>query len=217
MDIKWFGQSCFEIKNKNVTVITDPYNDDIGLKLPKLKANIVTVSHNHYDHNNVARVEKANPGKEVFVADTPGGDEVEGVLIEGISTFHDDKKGAGLGLNTIFEMKINGLTVCHLGDLGVSLTDEQVDNLDDIDILFVPVGGTYTLDAKGAVEVIEQIEPRMVIPMHYKTEGLNIKELEGVEKFIKELGVDAEKMDSLKIEKKDLPQEGMRLVILNKV
>ena len=215
MEIKYHGHSCFEIKNKGITVITDPYSEEIGLKLPKLKANIVTVSHDHYDHNNISAIERAKSEKEIFVTNNPGGYEVEGVLIEGIASFHDDKEGEERGTNTIFNIKMGDITLCHLGDLGTKLTDVQTDEIDGVDILFVPVGGIYTIDAKTAADVVNKIEPRIVIPMHYKTEGLKI-ELEGVDKFIKEMGMEAEKMDTLKIEKKDLPQEEMKLIVLNK-
>jgi len=216
MEIKYHGHSCFEIKNKNITIITDPYSDEIGLKLPKLKANIVTISHAHYDHNNIQAIEKTSPDKAIFVANTPGGYEVERVLIEGIPSFHDNKQGTERGLNIIFEIKLEGVTLCHLGDLGTELTDDQISELNGIDILFIPVGGVYTIGAKEAVKVVNQIEPRIVIPMHYKIEGLKL-DIGGVDAFIKEIGMEAEKLDSLKIEKKNLPQEGMRLVVLEKI
>jgi len=213
MEIKHIGHSCFEIKNKSTTIVTDPYSEDVGLKMPKLKANIVTVSHDHYDHNNIDAVSSANEEKKLFVINNPGGYEIEGILIEGISTFHDDKRGALRGLNNVYDIKMDGITLCHLGDLGADLTEEQIEELDGVDILFVPVGGTFTLDAEEAAKIVNKIEPRVIIPMHYKVEGLKIN-LDGVEKFVKEIGLVAEKTDVLKIDKKDLPQEGMRLVIL---
>ncbi len=213
MEIRWHGQSCFEIKGKGVTVATDPYSEEIGLKLPKIKADVVAVSHQHYDHQNIEPLQKENP--EIFVAENPGGYEVKGVLLEGIASFHDDKGGTLRGPNTIFDIKIDGMTICHLGDLGHELSEELVEMVDGVDVLLVPVGGTYTLDAKTAAKVVGDIEPRIVIPMHYAVEGLKI-DLDSVDKFVKELGVEAEKMDTFKFEKKDLPVEGMRLVILAK-
>lgn len=214
MEIKHIGHSCFEIKGKNVTIVTDPYSEEIGLKLPKLKASIITVSHDHYDHGNVSAVDGLNPEKKPFVVKNAGGYEIEGVLIEGFQAFHDDEEGKKRGVNNIYDFKIDGINICHLGDLGGDLSEQQIEELDGVDILFVPVGGTYTIDAEKATKVINKIEPRIVIPMHYATDGLKI-ELDDVEKFIKEIGVDAERMDSLKIEKKDLPVEGMRLIVLN--
>lgn len=215
MEIRYIGHSCFELKNKNLSIITDPYHDEVGFKLPKLKANIITISHDHFDHNNVESVDSAYGDKAPFVVKNAGGYEVEGVLVEGIQTFHDDKSGALRGLNTVYDIKIDGMTICHLGDLGSDLTEEQVEELDGVDILFVPVGGKYTLDAEEAAKVVGKIEPRIVIPMHYMVDGLKI-DVEGVDKFIKDMGLTPEKLDSLKIEKKDLPVEGMRLVVLNR-
>jgi len=214
MEIKHIGHSCFEIKNKSITIVTDPYSDDYGIKMPKLKANIVTVSHEHRDHNNVDAITSANPEKELFVVRNPGGYEIEGILIEGISTFHDDKGGVLRGPNNVYDIKMDGITLCHMGDLGSDLTEEQIEELDGVDILFVPVGGKYTLDAEHAAKIVNKIEPRIIIPMHYAVPGMRL-ELDSVDKFVKEIGLAAEKMDVLKVEKKDLPQEGMRLVILN--
>lgn len=213
MEIKHIGHSCFEIKGKNVILVTDPYGDDVGLKLPKLKAGIVTVSHDHYDHNNSDAIDGIGD-KKPFVIKGAGGYEIEGVLIEGIATFHDDEGGVKRGVNTAFDIKMDGINICYLGDLGSELTEEQMEGIDEVDILFVPVGGKYTVDAEGAAKIVNKIEPRIVIPMHYSVPGLKI-DLDDVEKFVKEMGVAAENLDVLKIDKKDLPQEGMRLIILN--
>ncbi|MDD5731848.1 MAG: MBL fold metallo-hydrolase [Patescibacteria group bacterium] len=213
MEIRHIGHSCFEIKNKNITIVTDPFTDDYGIKMPKLKANIVTVSHEHRDHNNVEAIASANSEKDLFVVRNSGGYEIEGVLIEGISTFHDDKNGAIRGINNVYDIKMDGITLCHMGDLGADLSEEQIEELDGIDVLFVPVGGKYTVDAEHAAKIVNKIEPRIVIPMHYAVPGMRL-ELDSVDKFVKEIGLAAEKLDVLKVEKKDLPQEGMRLVIL---
>ena len=213
MMITWQGHSCFKIQDKvgsdGVTVVTDPFGKDIGLKTPNFEADIVTVSHNHDDHNNVGAL-RGDP----FVIDCAGEYDFKGVLVEGIDSFHDDKNGAERGRNIIYRMEIDDISVAHLGDLGAPLDNSQLEKLVGTDILLIPVGGKYTLDAKGAVEVISQIEPRMVIPMHYKTEGLTI-ELDSLDKFIKELGIEPIYEEKLKISKKDLPQEDMELVILS--
>lgn len=214
MEIKHIGHSCFEIKNKSITIVTDPFSEEIGLKMPKLKANIVTISHDHYDHNNAEAITSNNPNKELFVVKNAGGYEVEGILIEGVSTFHDDKSGTLRGLNNVYDIKMDGITLCHLGDLGADLTEEQIEELDGVDVLFVPVGGKVTLDAEHAAKIVNKIEPRIIIPMHYQNDGLKL-DLDSVDKFVKEIGLASEKMDVLKIEKKDLPSEGMRLIILN--
>ena len=213
MIITWQGHSCFKIQDKigsdGVTVICDPFNKDIGLKPPNCEANIVTVSHDHSDHNNVSAL-RGQP----FIIDCAGEYDAKGVFIEGVDSYHDDKEGDVRGKNIIYRMEIDDISVVHLGDQGAALNDAQLEKLVGTDILLVPVGGKYTLDAKGAVEVISQIEPRIVIPMHYKTEGMTL-DIDPVDKFIKELGIEPTREEKLKISKKDLPQEDMELVILS--
>lgn len=187
---------------------TDPYDKSSGLKVPNFESDIITVSHDHYDHNNT----KALRGKP-FIVDVPGEYDVKGVLIQGISSFHDDKSGAERGENIIYRIEMDDIAVAHLGDLGHALTDEQLDALDGVDILLIPVGGKFTIDAKKAVEVVSQIEPRIVIPMHYKVKGLK-EPLDDVDKFVKELGINPTNEEKLKINKRDLPQDGMELVVL---
>ncbi len=212
MTISYLGQSCFKLQDKlgpeGVTLVTDPFGKELGFKVPNFEADIVTVSHQHLDHNNSGAL-RGNP----FVIDTPGEYDIKNVMVQGVETFHDAKGGAERGKNIVYRIEMDDLTIVHLGDLGHILTDEQLEQLDDVDILFIPVGGKVTLDAKMAVEVIGQLEPRIIIPMHFKFPGSKF-ELEPVEKFIKELGVQPRKEEKLKIAKKDLPQEGMELVIL---
>jgi len=212
MMISYLGQSCFKLQDKlgpeGVTLVTDPFNKELGLKVPNFEADIVTVSHQHPDHNNVGAL-RGTP----FVIDTAGEYDIKNVMIQGLEAFHDSKGGAERGKNIIYRIEMDDLTLVHLGDLGHILTDAQLDQLDKVDILFIPVGGKYTIDAKIAVEVIGQLEPRIVIPMHYKLPGSKA-ELDPVEKFVKELGVTPKKEEKLKIAKKDLPVEGMDLVIL---
>ncbi|MEA3463849.1 MAG: MBL fold metallo-hydrolase [Patescibacteria group bacterium] len=212
MIITWLGHSCFKIQDKagpdGVTVITDPFDKSVGLKAPKCEADIVTVSHDHYDHNNVSAI-RGNP----YVIKSAGEYEVKNVFIEGVESYHDDQQGAERGKNIIFRIDIDDMSVIHLGDLGHTLDAKQLDKLEGADILLAPVGGIYTIGAGKAVEVVSQIEPRIVIPMHYKTPGLKIS-LEGVDKFIKELAVTPTYEEKLKISKKDLPAKDMELVIL---
>ena len=209
MTISWFGQSCFRIEAKEGSILTDPFSKEIGLKPPRIKDDVVTVSHQHYDHNNIA-----DANQEAFIIQNPGEYEKQGIAIRGIASFHDDKQGAERGPNTIYVYKAEELTIAHLGDLGHLLTDAQVEAIGDVDVVMIPVGGTYTLDAKTAAAVIGQIEPKIIIPMHYKVPGLEVV-LDGVEKFIKELGLDPEKVDKYKITKKLLPAEEMKLIVLN--
>jgi len=213
MIITWIGHSCFKIQDKissdGITVVTDPFDKLTGLKTPNFEANIVTVSHDHHDHNNV----KALRGAPTII-NSAGEYDIKNVMIEGVESFHDSKQGAELGKNIIYRIEMDDLTLVHLGDLGQILDDKQLERLVGADIVFIPVGGKYTLDAKKAVEVISQIEPRIVIPMHYKTKDLKI-DIDGVEKFVKEMGLKPTYEEKLKINKKDLPQEDMELVILS--
>jgi len=213
MIITYIGHSCFKIQNKTgpdgVTVVTDPFDKKVGLKAPNFEADIVTVSHGHYDHNNVGSLRG-----EPFVIDSAGEYDKKDVAVQGVDSYHDAKQGAERGKNIIYRIDIDDMSVAHLGDLGHILDTKQLERLDGTDILLIPVGGKYTIDAKRAVEVIGQIEPRIVIPMHYKVKGLKVDGLEGVEKFIKEIGLKPTYEDKLKISKKDLPQEDMELVVL---
>jgi len=213
MIITWQGHSCFKIQDKigpeGVTLVTDPFNKETGLKVPNFEADIITVSHDHKDHNNV----DALRGKP-FVISCAGEYDFKGVLIEGIDSYHDDKKGEERGGNIMYRIEIDDISVAHLGDLGDILDNAQIEKLIGTDVLLIPVGGTYTIDAKKAVEVISQIEPRIVIPMHYKTKDVKY-DLDSIDKFIKEIGLTPTYEEKLKISKKDLPQEDMELVILS--
>ncbi len=213
MIITWQGHSCFKLQDKigpeEVTVVTDPFGKEVGLKVPNFEADIVTISHDHHDHNNVGAI-RGNP----FVISCAGEYDKKEVLIEGIDSYHDSQQGKERGNNIIYRIEIDDISVVHLGDLGDVLDSAQLEKLAGTDILLIPIGGKYTIDAKKAVEVISQIEPRIVIPMHYKTEGVKI-DLDPLDKFIKEIGVAPSYEEKLKISKKDLPQEDMELVILS--
>lgn len=214
MIITWYGHSCFKIQTQNATVLIDPYSKDIGIRLPKVTADFVLVTHDHSDHNNVSDV-SGSP----YVATMPGEYEVRGVFAHGIPAFHDASEGKDRGRITMYRIEVEGMTLAHLGDLGQpKLTDEQFEQLSGVDILFIPVGGTYTIDAKAAVDIITQLEPRIVIPMHYKIPGLDAKRfpIDGVDKFIKQMGLPSNgREDKLKIVKKDLPQDETKIILLN--
>lgn len=188
MEITPLGHSSFKLRGKQVTVVTDPFDSDmVGLKFPRhVEADIVTVSHTHKDHNSVVQIE-GSP----FVVQGPGEYEVKGVGIVGIGVFHDEEKGAKRGTNTIYRIEIDGVSLVHLGDVGHTLATVQVEALDGVDVLFVPVGGVYTIDAAAAAAIIHEIEPSIVIPMHYGRPELNQKafgELAPVSAFLKEMG-----------------------------
>lgn len=213
MIINWLGHSCFKIQDKTgtdgTTVVTDPYDKTIGLKPPNFEADVVTVSHDHYDHNNVKGL-RGDP----FVINTAGEYDIKGVLVQGVDSYHDEKEGSERGRNIIYRIEFDGISIVHLGDLGHVLENKQLEHLVGTDILMIPVGGTYTIGAKRAVEVVSAIEPRMVIPMHYKIKGLKV-DLDSVDNFVKEMGIKPTYEDKLKISKKELPQENMELVIFN--
>ena len=183
MDISWLGHSCFRIKGKQTTVITDPYSPTLGYSLGKPTAHIVTVSHQHPGHSYTQGI-----GGEPRLVTGPGEYEISGVLIIGINTFHDAEGGIKRGKNTVYLMEVDEIAICHLGDLGHVLTAEQVEEMDNVDVLLLPVGGVSTINAPMAAEVVRQLEPKVVIPMHYKTRALKW-ELESVDKFLKEIGV----------------------------
>lgn len=208
MTINWYGQACFRLESKGISILIDPFPKEIGLRPPRLNDNIYLVTHEHYDHNNID-----NASAESFVVRGPGEYEKSGVYIEGIKSFHDNVDGKQRGLNTIYIIRLDDLRICHLGDLGQhELTDEQVEAVDEVDVLMVPVGGVYTIDGSQAVKIINQIEPKIIIPMHYKVVGLTI-DLEGPQKFLKEIGIKPEEVETLKIAKKNLPTEEIKLLM----
>jgi len=182
MEISWLGHSCFRIRGSQATVITDPYSPDLGYSLGKPKAHIVTVSHQHPGHSYVQGI---GGGPKLITG--PGEYEISGLLIIGMATFHDGDKGNQRGKNTVYLMEIDEVSLCHLGDLGHMLTAEQVEELGSVDILLIPVGGVSTIGAPVAAEMARRLEPKVVIPMHYKTEALSW-ELEPVGRFLKEMG-----------------------------
>lgn len=214
MDITFLGHSCFKIRGKNATVVTDPFDPVIvGLKLLKLSADIVTVSHEHGDHN---KIELVNEVRKVISG--PGEYEIQGVSIIGMSTFHDDKRGKLRGKNTVYVIEIDGLRVAHLGDLGHNLSDKRLEQMGTIDILMIPVGGDYTINSQVAVEVARAIEPVITIPMHYQMKGLNPKMFAKLSKevdFVSDLGLQSEKLDKINV-KKEILGEDQRLVVLEK-
>lgn len=220
MQIIWHGQSCFQIitskgKNNQVAIVIDPFSDEIGLKLPKLEANILLTTHGHYDHNNVKGVLRLHPSTTPFIISGPGEYEIKGIFIQGIPAFHDEKKGKERGENTVYTIEAEDLKLCHLGDLGQKeLTGEQLEKIGEIDILMIPVGGIYTISAKEAIKVMSQIEPKITIPMHYSIPKLRIK-LEGVDKFLKILGIrKIEPLNKLSIKKKDISPEEAKIIVL---
>jgi L-ascorbate metabolism protein UlaG (beta-lactamase superfamily) len=208
MEIVWLGHSCFRIRGKEATIVTDPFDKTLGYPLRKPNASIVTVSHNHPQHSFVDGV-AGTPR----VVSRPGEYDIANVFIYGIATFHDNEKGAIRGKNTVFFMEIDEVKVCHLGDLGHVPTTEQIEQMSGVDILMVPVGGVSTINAAAAAETIGLLEPKLVIPMHYKTEVVKM-ELEPLEHFIKIMGLkEVVSQPKLNVTKSSLPPETKVLVL----
>lgn len=210
MVITWYGQSCFKLQSGEQVLVIDPFSKDIGLTPPRFRANLVLLTHDHPDHNNAESIAE-NP----LIISGPGEYDFQGIAIKGIQTFHDSAEGKERGLNTIFVIEMDNMKLCHLGDFGEKeLRPETAEAIGDIDILFVPTGGKSTIDSEQAAKIVNQIEPRMVIPMHYKIPGLKI-DLETASAFLKETGAKTvEPEEKLVIKQKDLPIEGMKVVVL---
>lgn len=216
IDIWFHGQACFKVKGKSASLAFDPFSSDFtGLAPLKLDADIVCVSHEHEDHNFTQAV-RGMDDKEAFVIAGPGEYEISKVNIVGIDSFHDDKQGAERGKNTIYHVTVDEVNIVHLGDLGQKkLTQEQVEELSACDILMIPVGGVYTIGARDAPDILAQLEPKIIIPMHYKIEGLKF-DLEPASKFLQAMGKEKiEPQPKLSISKDKLPEEP-EIVLLEK-
>jgi L-ascorbate metabolism protein UlaG (beta-lactamase superfamily) len=208
-EFRWLGHSCFRIKAREATVLTDPVGRLTGYAMPKQTVDIVTVSHDHPGHANLDAVK---PGYRLVNA--PGEYELHDVFITGIRTYHDDKKGKERGYNTVYLIELEGMVICHLGDLGHVLTEDQTEAMSSCDVLLVPAGGGSVLDPSLAAEVISQLEPKIVIPMQYAT-PIGDTNLGSLEAFSKRLGVELPAAEEkLVIRHSDLG-EAMRLVVLS--
>lgn len=219
MEVRYLGHACFEVVKRggaagNVTVVTDPFDPKmVGLALKKnLAADLVLVSHGHGDHNFLGAV-----SGDPYVVAGPGEYEVKGVKVIGVPTFHDGEQGTNRGKNNVYSFEIDGVNFCHLGDLGHPLSQEQLPAIGKVDVLFVPVGGFYTIDAQEAVQVVTQLEPLVVVPMHYRQPGMSASfaALAEVGEFIKEFGKPSRSEAVLKIDKNSLPPE-LEIVVLER-
>ncbi|HEY2902059.1 MAG TPA: MBL fold metallo-hydrolase [Polyangia bacterium] len=189
--LQWLGQSCFILETTAGTrVVMDPIPKGLGYELPAgLKADVVTISHEHQDHNNVGLLVNKPRVLRGLTPDKKGWTKIDqtikDVTIRSVGVYHDDAMGAERGLNTVFVFEVGGLRIAHLGDLGHQLTDDQLSAIGSVDVLLIPVGGVFTIDGRQATRVVDQLRPRLVvIPMHYKTDVLTIKQLEGVDDFL---------------------------------
>lgn len=203
MRLVWHMHSCFEI-NDQATVVMDPHDGrSIGVKPPSLRADVVTISHDHFDHNAV-RVIK---GEYVVVKDIAPRN-VKGVAIRGINGYHDDVSGEKRGKMNIFHITLGGVRFCHLGDLGHMLSDAQIKELGEVDVLFLPVGGVFTIDGAQAQLLVHKIHPRVAIPMHFRVGGLSMS-IQNADGFLK--GLPEDKVvrvgNEVEFEAEDLPEE----------
>src|SRR5436305_7896406 len=209
MDVTWLGQSCFRLRGKNAAVVTDPFPPSLGLRLPRQEAEVVTVSHEHDNHSYTQAVRDG-----AYVVHGPGEYEVAGVSVIGFSTFHDAEKGAKHGRNTIYLIEIDDVRVCHLGDLGHKLEDTDSEAVASPDVLLVPVGGRSVINGAQAAEVVRQLEPRYVVPMHYAIPGLKL-ELDPIDRFLKEMGVAAsEPQPKLSVQRSSVSEYETKVVVL---
>ncbi|MEO8744799.1 MAG: MBL fold metallo-hydrolase [Candidatus Dormiibacterota bacterium] len=184
MDVTWLGHGCFRLRGRSAAAVTDPYPPAIGLKLQRLDGDLVTVSHEHENHNYTQVM------RDAYEIRGPGEYEVAGVSVIGVPKYHDSEKGAKHGRNTVYLIEIDDVRVCHLGDLGHGLDDADAESFSSPDVLLVPVGGHTTISAAQAAELVRQLEPRYVVPMHYAIPGLKL-ELDSVDRFLKEMAVTA--------------------------
>jgi L-ascorbate metabolism protein UlaG (beta-lactamase superfamily) len=200
MDITYVGHSCFRLRGKEGLVITDPFSSSVGFPMPKLSADVVTVSHDHEDHNQHHLVKGTTSREKPFIITQPGEYEVQGISVYGYPTYHDGKQGTDRGTNVMYSIFLDDVHILHLGDLGHLLDEKLIQGIPDVDVLLVPVGGVYTIDPTQALEVISLLEPAYVVPMHYKTEAHNqatYGEMFTVDDFIQKSGKQAKTMEKL--------------------
>jgi len=216
MNIQYYGHSCFKLTAKpagrgqeDVTIFIDPFDKAVGLRPPQGQADIVLVTHDHHDHNNVEAL-KGEPR----VIDIPGEYSVKGVNIVGINSYHDNKNGQERGQNTIFIIETEEIRICHLGDLGHDLSEKQLEEIDGVNILMIPIGGKYTIDGKQACDIIKKVEPNIAIPIHYKITGSTV-DIDDEKKFCGEMGnCPKERVSKINIKKKDLEEKSMQVIIM---
>ena len=212
MELTWLGHSCFRLRGRDATVITDPPDPSLGYTHGRPSANIVTISHDHPGHNFSG---VCTPPCTVIAG--PGEYEVSGVFITGVPTYHDDQDGKARGKNVVYAIAIDEVTICHLGDLGHTLSAQVKEQIGNVDVLLVPVGGQSTVGAAKAAEIAADIEPKIVVPMHYRGALDHTAKLDPVERFLKEMGkTESAPQPRLSVTKSNLPAE-MQVVVLEPV
>lgn len=216
MEIKYLGHSSFLIKSKEARLVTDPYDSSIGLKFPKIEADIVTVSHDHKDHNMASVVGKPPEGEQLVI-NMPGEFEKLGVRIFGYKSYHDKKQGAERGEIVMYKIELEGMSILHCGDLGYIPDDAFLDSIGEVDVLLIPVGGFYTINPDEAADLIKKIEPSIAIPMHYNHSKLDQKvfsQVSPLSEFLKKFGLESlPPVQKLVVRKEELEQE-MKIVVM---
>lgn len=210
MDITYLGHSSFKLRGKSGSVITDPFDSGVGFGFPQASADIVTVSHSHHDHAAVDKVAGTSRRPKPFVISAAGEYEIMGIPVRTTPVFHDDQQGKLRGQNLIMIITIDGVHLVHLGDLGHSLTAAQVEDIGPIDVLMIPVGGVFTIGPQVAASVVENLDPSIVIPMHFRTEKHSeaFKELSLLPDFLKQMGIESkEPQEKLTVAAGNLPEE----------
>jgi len=217
MQIQYYGHSCFKLTTKpagrateDIIIFLDPFDKETGLRPPQGHADVVFVSHDHHDHNNVSAL-KDDP----VVINAPGEYSVKGINVVGVDVPHDDQEGAVRGRVTSFILETEDLKICHLGDLGADLNGKQLDEIDGVDILMIPVGGKYTIDGKKAAEICKKIEPAIIIPIHYKIAGSAI-DINDEKQFCDEIGsCPNTTVGKTTLKKKELEGKRMEVILMS--
>jgi L-ascorbate metabolism protein UlaG (beta-lactamase superfamily) len=211
-ELTWLGHACFRLRGREAVLVLDPVGRHLGYDISRVRADIVTVSHQHTGHNNTAAI------KSTFtLIDGPGEYEIRDIFITGVRTYHDEARGAEYGHNTVYVIQLEDLVFCHLGDLGHALTSDQMEQIGDVDVLMVPAGGVPLAAAKAA-EVISQLEPGLVVPMHYATGSMTPPPgLDTLEKFSREMGLhDPAVREKLTVRRSDIPDETQIVVLTDR-
>lgn len=214
MKIQYLGHSSFKLtESTGTSIVTDPYDDSVGYRMPEVSADAVTVSHHHYDHDAVSKVS----GNPVILDRETGFVLKDSVEISSIMSFHDNVRGKKRGENIIFKFRMDGLDVCHLGDLGEDCSSDLIEMILPVNVLLIPVGGNYTIDAKMAKEYVDRIMPDIVIPMHYRAKGCKL-DIDKVDDFLDEF--DGENVsiieggDEIDISRDDLDGEQTTIIVM---
>lgn len=211
MIIEYLGHSSFKLtESTGTSVVCDPYSDEIGYSMPKVAADAVTISHRHYDHDCIEKID-GNP----VVIDVDSCRDLPGVEINSVKSFHDECRGKKRGENTIFKFRMDGIDVCHLGDLGEACSPELIETLLPVNVLLIPVGGNYTIDAEMAKEYVDRIMPDVVIPMHYRTKDckIDIDRVDGFLDLFDGESVEEREESSLELSRTDLMGETKIIVL----